>query len=271
MDNTFTIEMTEPELIYFGNLLELPGLVPSDEWQTLDEDAIEALMLRAQESLAEKNFIRLTTGEDGSLVVDQTIAALVSVLGYPQYGFAAQSFREKRIEPEQLKLFGLGNLLVELRQGADDNHTLTACRTPEVAIERLFDFLGLREQPAAHDESFCISAGDMAQVPFIIAGNGAEDAAVFLRDNGVPKKAANRLACAMGNPVRQSLVQTATWIDGELQEAPRLTLLEEVYGLWLIVPTGDDGNMLDVMPSTAAEAVAQIRELVFAIIPSEAA
>lgn len=269
MDETFTIELTIPELVYIGSALNLPGLSIDDDWVLEDETEFESLLLSAQNTLDAKGYIRLPSEDDAPLALDQTVATMVSVLGYPQYGLDARCFREKRVEPEQMRLFGAGELIVEEGRDADETHTLTACRTRVVALERLVAFLGLAKQPPAHTESFRVAAADMAEVPYIIAGNGPENGAAFLRDKGVPPKAAARLAAALDNPVRQSAVRAYLWEDGEPREVGRLTLLEEVYGLWLIAPAEDDEDALTIAPVSAAGAVDRLRDLAFGVLPPE--
>lgn len=270
MDDTFEIKLTTPEMVLIGSIMDLPNL-PIDEPPPLDESAPEALWVIAQNALSERGYIRLPFGENEELALDQTVATMVSVLGYPQYGLEAQTFREKRVEPERVQWLGLGELLVEQAQDGSDTHILTACRTGEVALGRLLDFLGLKKQPPAHTESFRIAVEDMAQVPYIIAGDGQEDGAAFLRGAGAPAKAAARLAAALENPVRQSVLRVSAWPDGEPQEIGRLTLLEEVYGLWLITPDETDGDTLVVAPVTGVEAADRVRQLAFRVLPGEPA
>lgn len=270
MDNTFAIELTDPELFYFGAVLELPdSLNLGAAWEGADEAALQKLFRDAQQSLATKSFISLPTDDEEPLALDQTVAAMVSVLGYPQAGVLAHSFREKQLEPEQVQLFGLGEMIVELAQSAAEAHVLTACRTGDVAATRLTDFLGLKDQPAPPGEAFQIAAEDLAQVPYIIAGDGPEDAATFLRDKGASARAADRLARALDNPVRQSLIQAVAYEDGEQHEGDRITLLEEVYGLWLIDPSEEGADLLTIAPVTAGEAADRVRRLALRALADE--
>lgn len=269
MGDTFSIALTMPELAFLGSALRLPGLNVESEWGIADEEEAMNLLRVAQRELGARDYIRLPDADDGPMAVDQTVAAIVSVLGLPQYGVEMQSFREKRVEPERTRFLGVGELIVEQTSGPADTHTLTACRTRDVALARLLAFLGLKEQPPAHTQSFHITAGDMAQLPYIIAGNGPEDGAAFLREKGAPPGAATHLAAALDNPVRQSVIRAAVWRDGEPREVGRLTLLEEIYGLWLFAPTVEDGDMLAVTPLDAAEAADRIRDLTFQVMPPE--
>lgn len=264
MDETFEITLTTPELVLIGVLLELPDLPIEEE---PPESTPEHYWRTAQASLEAKDYIRLPSGEDEAMTLDQTVATMVGALGYPQHSLEIRTFREKQVEPERAQLFGLGELIVEQTQARPDTHTLTACRTRDVALARVVDFLGLAQQPAAHTESFRIAAADMAELPYLIAGNGPEDGAVFLREAGAPARAADRLAAAFDNPVRESVVRAAVWIDGEPREVGRLTLLEEIYGLWLIAPAEEGGDTLVVAPVTAVAAIDRIRDLVFQILP----
>lgn len=267
-EDTFAIQLTTPELIYFGRVLSLPGLPPEDDPAAPNEAALVA----AAESLSARDFIRLPDGSDASgLSLDQTVAAMVAVFGLPQFGLEVQTFVGEQVEPELMQFAGLEGLVVEQARGEGDTYTLTACRTREVALRRLLAFVGLKKQPPAHNESFRLAAEDMAQVPYLIAGGGAEDGAAFLREKGVSKKSANRLAAALENPVRQSMISAAVWLDGEPREIGRLTLLEELYGLWLIAPAGGDGQELLVSPVGHVEAAEAIRELAFQIMPSNEA
>jgi hypothetical protein len=259
MDDEFSLQFTTQELGYLGTLFQ----PPADDL-SLGFDSAKAPM--AQASLAGKNYLRPPTAEEG-LAIDESVAALISVVGDPQLAAIAATFRGKTVEPEEWQLFAARGLIVDKREESSDTHILTACRTREVALARLVDFLGLEKQPAAHTESFHIAAEDMAQVPYVIAGDGPEDGAAFLREAGAPAKAAARLAAALDNPVRQSVLRTAVWVDGEPQEVGRLTLLEEVYGLWLIAPAEAGGDTLAVAPVTAVEAIDRVRELVFQVLP----
>lgn len=269
MDDIFKIKLTSQEIIYFGAALQLPGLNIEDDWQVPDEAEFEKIIHTAGKSLEAKHYISLPAGDDEVLTLDQTVAAMVSTLGMPQYGLIVHTFRERQVEPERVRYFGVGELIVEQSRDGDDLYTLTACRTRDVALQRLLVFVGLTNQPPAHTQSFRIAAADMAQVPYIIAGNGPEDGAAFLREAGTPAKAAARLAAALENPIRQSVIRAVVWIDGEPQEAGRLTLLEEVYGLWLIVPVGGSDEELLIAPVTHLEAADAIRELALRVMPLE--
>jgi len=268
MDDIFEIKLTTPEMIFIGSLLKAPSL-PVDYSLPEDESELETVWRNAYSSLAHKDYVRLSPPMETDLTLDQTVAAIVGVLGYPQSGLEVNKFHQKQVVPEQSRLSRLGELIVEQTSGPADTHTLTACRTRDVALARLLAFLGLKEQPPAHTQSFHITAGDMAQLPYIIAGNGPEDGAAFLREKGAPPGAATHLAAALDNPVRQSVIRAAVWRDGEPREVGRLTLLEEIYGLWLFAPTVEDGDMLAVTPLDAAEAADRIRDLTFQVMPPE--
>jgi len=260
MNNEFALQFTTQELQFLESLFRRAGDVSERPSDDLKHQA-------AQASLAEKNYLRPAT-IDEELILDTSVAALISVVGDPQSAVTVSTLREKAVEPEKRRLCVARGLIVDYHDG--HVHTLTALRTREVALQRLLDFLRLRQQPAAHTESFRIAAEDMTQVPYIIAGNGSEDGVVFLQEKGAPEKAALRLARALDNPVQQSLIQAIIWNDGQPTEVGRLMLLEEVYGLWLMAPTAEDSTVLEVIPYSAEAAVVRIRELASSVLPGDA-
>jgi len=266
MDDTFEIALTTPELMLIGALLELAEL-PIEEGSP--ESTPEDYRQVAREKLEIKSYIRASAEDGETLALDQTVAMMVAALGLPQYGLMAHTFRERQVEPKQVSYFGVGALIVEQARNGERTHILTALRTPDVALQRLSAFLGLTNQPPAQSDSFRIAAADMAQVPYVIAGGGAQDGELFLREAGAPAKAAARLAAALDNPVRQSVIRAVLRVGDGLQEIGRLTLLEEVYGLWLIAPNGANDEELIVAPVTRLEASDAIRELAYRVIPLE--
>ena len=268
MSDTYEITLTTPEMVLIGSLLDLPGL-PIEEEPPKDEAALEALWPAAQASLARKSYVHLPTPEVADFTLDRTVAMMVAALGLPQYDLMVQTFRGRQVEPERVNYFGVGELIVEQARDGDDAYTLTAIRTPDVALERLLAFVGLTNQPPAHTESFRIAAADMAQLPYVIAGGGAQDGEAFLREAGAAANAAAHLAAALDNPVRQSVIRAVVRAGDELREVGRLTLLEEVYGLWLIAPDGANDEELIVAPATHLEAAGAIRELAYRVIPLE--
>lgn len=256
MSDEFALEFTTQELKFLGSLFRSGD--EARDWG--DENTSSG---PAQASLAVKNYIRPATNVE-ELVLDTSVAALISVMGDPQSAVLVSSFHGRAVEPEQLRLCAARGLIVDQRDD-DNNHTLTAIRTRDVALQRLLAFVGLKEQPAAHTESFRLAADEMAKLPYVIAGGGAQDGESFLREAGAPAQAAARLAAALDSPVRQSNVRAAVWRGGEPREVGRLTLLEEVYGLWLIAPV--EGDQVAIIPVSADAAAGHIRELAFRVLP----
>jgi hypothetical protein len=267
MTDVIDLYFTVAELNFLGRLFQ-PPVELVDDLKPANQETQVTTWKRAEASLARKNFIR-PASTDEEMTLDVTVAAMVSVLGDPQFALAVSTLREQAVEPKTWQLCTARGLIVDRHEDPAGTHTLTACRTREVAVSRVLDFLGLNKQPAAHTESFRILAEDLVQVPYIIAGNGHEDGASFLRGKGVPDTSAARLAFALGHPAQQSMVQAVAWQDGQPREIGRLTLLEEVYGLWLITPAEEDNANLVVTPITAAEAIERVRQLAFRVLPPE--
>jgi hypothetical protein len=269
MDDTFVLQFTSSELSFLGSAIkagpDFQGTASMD-----DHDSRAAEWRAAQTSLGEKGIVRQTTSET-EIILDTTAAAMVSVLGFPDSALSVSTMREKAVEPETWQLCISQGLIVDQHKESVENHILTAYRTYDFAIERLLGFLDLKQQATAYIESFSIATEVMAQLPYIIAGNGREDGATFLLDKGVPEQAASRLAAALDNPVQQSLIQAVIWIDGEPQEVGHLTLLEEVYGLWMILPSEEDDTILEIATCTAKEASERIRALAYQVLPPELA
>jgi len=261
MEDIFTIQLTVPELRYLCSLLGLPGLDGEDERQTENLSASEKSTRSAQASLAARHYLRPPAAVGGTVALDQTVAALLTVAALPQQGLTARVLHGNAVETEDLQLLVAGELLVEVRQGATSAYSLTVCRTREVAIERVIDFVGLKKQPAAHEGGFHIAAADMGQASYIIAGNGLEDGATFLQGKGVPDKAAVQFAAALANPVRQCLIEAVAWEGGQPRLMNRLTLVEGAYGLWMAGPLEQGDDLLEVTPVTATAAAARLHQI----------
>lgn len=269
MDETFTIELSRAERHYLHSLIGWPTPSPDVSELAADSPRSQTVLRAAAEALAARHYVRLPDQVGSTIAVDQTVAALLAVASFPEHGLVARAVRDQRARAEELQLLSSGGLLVEVRQGEDGAYTLTACRTQGVALGRLLSFLGVRKQPAAHDQSFRIAADDMEQLPYIIAGSGAEDGGAFLQAKGVPAIAATRFATALANPAAQSLVQALVWEDGQPRETVRLALVEEAFGLWVASPSESTKGVLEIVPASAAEVAERLRLMATHILPPE--
>jgi hypothetical protein len=266
-ENTFAIELTEPELAYIANLLWMPHI--GGQWSPEDAQKAEAQLQAAAGTLADKGYLRPSLNGDTETTLDEIVAMMMLVLGYPQFGLSLESFRHQEMEPQETRLFGLGDLFIEQTRGADGRHILTACRSPAVARERVLAALGLANQPPAHTSSFEIDAERMAQLPLLIAGGGLDDAIIALREQGAPAPFAARFVAALDNPVRQSLIE-AIGSEGERQQiADRFTLLEDLNGLWLIAPSKEE-DQLRIQPVAAKSVAERLRGLIVSSLAATA-
>lgn len=252
-NHIFNLVLTEIEIEWILYQLQAPSarLYP---YTNESDDKIHQLPNTARDSLLKRGWIEVQSGNNVTL--DMTVAGIVGALGFAKVALFVNLFREQDTEPQVRRYFSAEGLLVEQATGGAGEVTLTALRDLKTLGERLNECLGLKDQAAPRKGTFHCDATAFADIPYILAGDGDDAAIAQLERLGADDRFAADLIGAMANPLWQATLQVVT-LDAERPEGVRvvdqLTILEGIYGLWLIHTVPQKGqNVLEVRPCSAA-------------------
>lgn len=262
-DHIFDLVLTEIEIEWILYQLQAPSarLYP---YTNESDDKIRQLLDTARDSLLKRGWIEAQSSNNVTL--DMTVAGIVGALGFAKVALFANLFKEQDTEPQIQRYFSAEGLLVEQAADATDEVTLTALRDLKTLEKRLNEYLGLKDQAAPRKGTFQCDAAAFADIPYILAGDGDGAAVAQLEQLGADSRFAANLVGAMANPLWQATLQVVT-LDSEQPEGVRvvdqLTVLEGIYGLWLIHTVPQKGqNVLEVKPCSAAQVRERLGDMV---------
>jgi hypothetical protein len=260
--DVFEIELQAAELVFVAAHLGLPSLrllellVAPDQWD-LDDEALQS----ARETLQERSYVKAADPEE--LVIDLTVAGLVGALAHAQSTLILRRLRETDIEAEVRHICFASGLMVEHAERSE-RHVFTAVRDKDILLQRLESFIGIKTQPAPFAKSWNLVESVMQDVPYIVAGDGIETAVAFLVEEGVPKEFARAFVDALDHPLCQTTLQAVRWKNHIGQVVDSLTIIEDVYGLWILYPKEreTEESVINVVPCAADGAMNKVVEIV---------
>jgi hypothetical protein len=260
-----TITCSAIEATFLASLLGgnvLVGLQdPFFGWLT---EEIEQAWTDAKKSLAGRKYIALE--EDGRIVVDTAVAALVGTWTKPEASFIF-TFTPAE-EKAQVRYFHLTrHLAVEQTLAKKSHYQLTALENARAVYRRILEILALQDQSAAGTDGIALLEKELMQVRAHVAKSGVRGAAEVLKKSDLKEAALRPLAHTLAKPIANSALvalaqRTTAW------EVAGLGLLEGKNGLWRLRAFKRDGeNCVEAIPCSASHARAQIRKLMNRVLP----
>ncbi len=260
-----TITCSAIEATFLASLLGANVLLGLEDpffgWLT---EEIEQAWADAKKSLAERKYI--ATEEDGHIILDTAVAALVGTWAKPDASFI---FTFTPADGKtQIRYFHLTrHLAVEQTLVKKPNYQLTALENAAAVYQRILTILNIEDQSAAGTDSVTLLEKELTKIRAHVAKSGVRGAADVLKRSDVKESALRPLAHTFAKPVANSalvaLAQRATaW------EVAGLGLLEGKNGLWrLRAFKRDDENWVEATPCSAAYARDEIRKVMNRVLP----
>lgn len=204
------------------------------------------------------------------VILDVTIAGLVGVLGFSKTALAMDLFHEQSTNGQTICYFSAEGLIVEQTPTDNEEIALTALRDLDTLRTRIHEHLGLQDQQAPREGVFQCLEGVFADIPYTLAGDGKSAAVMQLVQLGAEERFANDLVSAMASPLQQATLQVVR-LDPEHPDGVRiigkLTLIEGLYGLWMLVSRLEENNpTIEIIPCDAEQAKKSIDELLKALV-----
>ena len=251
------------ELATAASILGFGGVLGLDEWFAgRSRDEISSLAEEAAQSLRERGL--LDQHADGSLSLDPWLAMLVET--------AARAPRVLVLSvahlsgDERRHIVHLGETMI-VEQTDLDAQRQSLANVPDLDVlgEQLVEHLGTPERPAAPGPRFQVPASEMTEARAL--AQEPERCSETFQKAGLPPETAAALTAALqndgawgsasvmrrgesdgGETVQVTLESTQAWLSGQ-------------QGSWLVRSTGEQGEFLQLVPSSHAQILARIVQM----------
>jgi len=233
-------------------------------------EEIEEAWTQARATLADRRFIKI--GADDSIVIDNTVAALISAWAFPEASFIAtfipgtSDILDNSLM--EVRTFHLTrDLGVEQAIIAGSDLQLTSLDGAQTIYRRLVSFFRLTQQRAAPTTNIRLSERQLMQVRQQATGASIQAASVILKEFGLDDVTADLFADTLAHPIANSSLvalarRTTAW------QVTGLGLLEGRYGLWRLRSFAhNDENWIEVIPCEAAQARREIWRVMNRVLP----
>ena len=251
--DVFAIRLTEQELAYVLDILR--GRVQSThETQAASGPGLVEEPQEARNALEARRFLEI---RDGSVVLDETVAAMVSMTIKAGTQFSITHFQSGESNPRQLDLFAGHGLVVEQTRhvGSASAIELAALASCPALIPRILSFLQIAGRKVIGGSRCRLVEQEWTELPYLLADGDVKAGIDFLLQRNVDKKTATRLATALAHPQRLSHMQHFDRRQSGTRTISHLTVIEDVYGYWLVHPIATGGHRFVKAQAVDAEAV----------------
>lgn len=260
-----TITCSASEATFLASLLGgemLLGMVdPFPGWLT---EEIHESWQQAQKALAERHYIAIEA--DGRIVVDTTVAALISTWASPVASFILTWTLD--CLPSQTRYFHCAPFLaIEQHTLSESAYQLTALESTLTIFQRVIQTWRLTNQTVAPGTKTTLSYDVLTRAHATAQEAGVAAAEALLTEVGVEAVTARALSETLAQPlVNGALVALARRADA--WDVCGLGILEGANGLWCLRSFKRHlENWVEVIPSDAAHARAEIHRVMNRALP----
>jgi len=259
---------TAAEMVLLAGLLGAEQVLGvEDPFRGWLAEEVDSAWEQARVGLAARGY--LTTGPDGTVTLDATVAALVGTWARPRASFVVTATRLPG--PAQVVYYHVGDHLAVEQVRSADGCRLLALADAQAVLECVCHLCGLAEQAAAAQGPLVLPESDLRRAWEAAQAGGVSAALPVLLRPGASDEDARALAASLAEPASNSAVAGLTR-RGNSWEVAGLALLEGCNGLWRLRPFARNGaDWVEVIPCTAMAAAQELRHLFNRLLPRELA
>lgn len=262
--NTWSLVFTREELYFLACVLQITSLIGlEDPSLGLLAEEVEEFLERAKQSLAERGLLEIQS--DGKVVLDAGVAALISPVAFANCTLITSRINKTDGMSYPRYIHLMSNLLIEQETLPDTQVSLTAVRDWETLAQRLEDFFGLTEAPAAPGLAFTLTDADLTEARRLALAGAAEACYAFLNHVGVPTEAIPALATALAEGQNAGSVAVLHREAREMHYGESLAWLVGGQGAWRIHPLNQEPPAVRLVPATTEELHRRLSDIVQAL------